>query len=82
MLTRSMPLLAAEKFLLVRPTQVQPRQAFPSMAKRFPPLAERTMTVKFRRVTETFPHISLLDFVRAVRAGNQAQLEKWVQKAR
>ena len=77
MLTRSMPLLAAEKFL-GKTTQIRNGRLYLG-DNEVPTDGEREMTVNFAGPTETFPHVSLLDFVRAVRSGNQAQLEKWVK---
>ncbi len=77
MLTRSMPLLAAEKFL-GKTTQIRNGRLY--LGNNEVPIdGERTMTVNFAGPAETFPHVSLVDFVGAVRSGNQAQLEKWVK---
>jgi adenylate cyclase len=77
MLTRSMPLLAAEKFL-GKTTQISNGRLFLGKSE-IPTDGQRTMTINFAGPADTFPRVSLLDFVHAVRSGNQAQLEKWVK---
>jgi adenylate cyclase len=77
MLTRSMPLLAAEKFL-GKTTQIRDGRLYLGN-KEIPTDGQRTMTIDFAGPAETFPHVSLLDFVRAARSGNRAQLENWVK---
>ncbi|HEY2016444.1 MAG TPA: adenylate/guanylate cyclase domain-containing protein, partial [Bryobacteraceae bacterium] len=39
----------------------------------------RFMTINFAGPADSFPKVSLYDFIKAVRAGNKAQLEKWVK---
>jgi adenylate cyclase len=77
MLTRSMPLLAAEKFL-GETTQIRNGRLYLG-DKEVPTDEQRTMTVNFAGPADTFPRVSLLDFVKAVRAGKQAEIEKWVK---
>ncbi len=40
---------------------------------------QRNLTLNFAGPADTFPKVSLYDFVQAQRAGNKAQLEKWVK---
>ncbi len=40
---------------------------------------QRNLTLNFAGPADTFPRVSLYDFVNAVRAGNKAQIEKWVK---
>jgi len=76
-LTRGMALRGAEKFLGVDATI---RDGRLYLGKReIPTDSQRTMTINFAGPGETFPHVSLFDFIKAVRAGNKTQLEKWVK---
>jgi adenylate cyclase len=76
-LKRSMAMLGAEKFLGLDATV---RDGRVYLGKRLIPTDDkRWMTINFAGPADTFPRISLYDFVDAERKGNQAQLEKWVK---
>jgi adenylate cyclase len=76
-LTRSMALRGAEEFLGV---EASIRDGHVYLGKKeIPTDNQRTMTINFAGPADTFPKVSLYDFVMAARAGNKAQLEKWVK---
>jgi adenylate cyclase len=76
-LIRSMAMRGAEKFLGVDAVVRDGRVYLGN--RRIPTDNERTMTINFAGPVDTFPRVSLYDFVTAVRAGNKAQLERWVK---
>jgi len=76
-LTRSMALRGAEKFLGVDAT-VRDGNVYLGERK-IPTDKERFMTINFAGPAGAFPRVSLYDFVTAARAGDKAQLEKWVK---
>jgi adenylate cyclase len=43
-----------------------------------PTTPSRTITINYAGPTETFPFVSLVDFIRAARAGNKEQIRQWV----
>jgi adenylate cyclase len=76
-LTRGMALRAAEKFT---GKDAQFRNGNLYLGDREVPTGDkRDMTINYAGPADSFPRISLLDFIRAVRSGNQAQLERWVK---
>jgi adenylate cyclase len=76
-LTRSMALRAAEKFL---GKDVQFHDGNLYLGERaIPTGGKRDMTINYAGPADSFPRVSLFDFIQAVRAGNQAQLERWVK---
>jgi len=76
-LTRGMALRAAEKFT---GKDAQFRNGKLYLGERaIPTDDERNLTINYAGPADTFPEVSLLDFIRAVRSGNQAQLERWVK---
>lgn len=76
-LTRGMALRAAEKFT---GKDAQFRDGKLYLGDREIPTGDkRDMTINYAGPAGSFPRISLLDFIRAVRSGNQAQLERWVK---
>lgn len=76
-LKRSMGLRAAEKFLGVDATIKGGKLYLGNTL--IPTNSERQMTINFAGPSDTFPRVSLYDFIQAARAHNQAQLEKWVK---
>jgi adenylate cyclase len=77
MLTRSMAMRAAEIFL-DKPAQVRNGQVY--LGDRLIPTdGKRTVTINFAGPADSFPKVSLFDFIAAVRAGNQRQVEQWVK---
>lgn len=76
-LTRGMALRTAEKFL-GQEVKVQ-NDGIYLQGKRIPLGRENDMTINFAGPAGTFPRVSMVDFVTAARAGNRAQLEKWVK---
>lgn len=77
MLTRSMPLRAAEKFI-GKDVELRNGKIYLDN-KLIPTDDQRTLTLNFAGPADTFPRVSLYDFVKAVRAHDQAQIEKWVK---
>ena len=76
-LTRSMALRAAEKFL---GKDAAFRNGNLYLGDRAIPTGDkRDLTINYAGPADSFPRISLLDFIRAARSGNQAQLERWVK---
>lgn len=76
-LKRSMALHAAEGFL-GKPVTMRDGKLY--LGDRFIPTDEdRNVIINFAGPTDTFPHVSLVDFIDAVHAGNQKQLEQWVK---
>jgi adenylate cyclase len=76
-LKRSMSLLAAEKFLGVG-ASVSNGHVY--LGKReIPTDKDLNMTINFAGPADTFDRVSLSDFITAQRAGDKAQLEKWVK---
>ena len=76
-ITRSMPLRAAER-ILGKDAEFKDGNLF--LGGRRIPLGEhRDLTINFAGPPGTFPVISLYDFIMAARAGNRAQLERWVK---
>jgi len=76
-LIRSMAMRGAEKFLGVDAAVRDGRVYLGN--RRIPTDNERTMTINFAGPVDTFPRVSIYDFVTAVRAGNKAQIEQWVK---
>jgi adenylate cyclase len=76
-LKRGMALRAAEKFL-GKDAELRDGHVFLG-GREIPTGDTRDMTINYAGPAGTFPRVSLVDFVRAVRAGNQAQLEQWVK---
>ena len=74
-LMRSMPFLAAEKFL-GKPAQLKEGRVFLG-EEEIPTNGERDVTINFAGPADTFPRISLFDVIQAQRSGKTAQLEKW-----
>jgi adenylate cyclase len=74
---RSMALRGAEKFLGV---DAEVRNGRVYLGKReIPTDGELNMTINFAGPADTFPRVSLYDFITAARGGKKAQLEKWVK---
>jgi len=74
---RSMALRAAELFTGQTATL---KDGHVFLGKREIPVdKDLEMTINFAGPAETFPRVSLVDFIDAARAGNKAQLEKWVK---
>jgi adenylate cyclase len=76
-LTRGMALRAAEKFL-GKDAELRDGSLFLGDRK-IPTGDKRDMTINYAGPAGTFPRVSLVDFVRAVRAGNQRKLKQWVK---
>lgn len=76
-LRRSMALRAAEK-LLGKETQIRGGRLYLG-DREIPTGGNRDMLINFAGPAGTFPRVSLVDFVRAVRSRNQTQLEHWVK---
>lgn len=76
-LKRSLALRAAEKFLGKDASFRGGRLYLGD--REIPTGGNRDMIINFAGPEGTFPRVSLVDFIRAVRAGNQAQLERWVK---
>jgi adenylate cyclase len=76
-LIRGMALRAAEKFL-GQDAQFRGGRLYLG-DREIPTGAKRDLIINYAGPADTFPRVSMLDFVRAVRAGNKAQLEKWVK---
>jgi len=76
-LTRSMALRGAEEFLGVN-ASVRDGHVYLG-TREIPTDDQRTMAINFAGPADTFPKVSLYDFVTAARAGDKAQLEKWVK---
>jgi adenylate cyclase len=76
-LTRSMSLLAAEKFLGVT-ASVRNGHVYLG-SREIPTDSDLEMTINYAGPTDTFPKVSLYDFVTAVHAGKRAQVENWVK---
>ena len=76
-ITRSMPLRIAER-ILGKDAEFKDGNLF--LGGRQVPLGEhRDLTINFAGPPGTFPVISLYDFIMAARAGDHAQLERWVK---
>ncbi len=76
-LKRSMALHAAEGFLGKQATM---RDGKLYLGDRFVPTdKDRNMIINFAGPTDTFPRVSLVDFIAAAHAGNLKQLEQWVK---
>ncbi len=76
-LTRGMALRTAERFLN-QEAQFKGGGLY-FQGKKVPLGAENDLTINFAGPAGTFPRISMVDFINAYRAGNKAQLEKWVK---
>jgi adenylate cyclase len=77
MLKRSMAFRGAEKLLGV---DASVRNGKVYLGKDLIPTdADLNMTINFAGPSDTFPHVSIYDFIQAARAGKQAELEKWVK---
>ena len=76
-LTRSMALRAAEKFL-GKDAGFRDGRLFVG-EREIPTDDQRTLTINYAGPANTFPTVSLFDFIQAVRSGNRAQLAKWVE---
>ncbi len=74
---RSMALRAAELFTGKTAT-VKDGKVFLG-DREIPVDKDLEMTINFAGPAETFPRVSLSDFIGAARAGNKTQLEKWVK---
>jgi adenylate cyclase len=77
MLTRSMSLRAAEIFL-GKEAQVRNGELYLG-DREIPTDGQRTMTINFAGPADSFPKVSLFDFIKAVRSGNHRQVEEWVK---
>lgn len=76
-LKRSMALRAAEKFLGV---DASVHDGKVLLGKREIPVdRDLNMTINFAGPADTFPKVSLYDFIQTLKAGNKAQLESWVK---
>jgi len=74
--TRSLPLRTAEKFLN---ENVKSKNGGLTLQGRTIPITpERTIVINYAGPPETFPFISLSDFIAAARAGNKEQIRNWV----
>jgi len=76
-LMRSMSLRAAEKFL-GRDAEFRGSKLFLA-GREIPVDRDRNLTINYAGPAETFPWVSRYDVVTAYRAGNRAQLEKWMK---
>ncbi len=76
-LTRSMALRAAERFL-GKEAELRDGQLYLG-GRRIPVDADRNMVINYAGPTGTFPEVSLYDFLAAQRAGNTAQIARWVK---
>lgn len=76
-ITRSMALRAAEK-IIGQDAQFRDGNLFLG-GRQIPLGAHRDLTINFAGPPGAFPVISLYDFIMAARAGNRAQLERWVK---
>ena len=76
-LTRSMALRAAEKYL-GKDATVRDGKVFLG-EKEIPTDGQRNMIINYAGPADSFPKVSIYDFVKAERAGNVAQLAKWVK---
>lgn len=74
---RMMATLAAEKFLGVQASEKNGRVFLGN--REIPVGDKRNMMINFAGPADTFPKVSLYDFLAAIKAGNKAQLEKWVK---
>lgn len=83
MVTRSMPLRAAEQILgkdaEFRTSKGRTNTQLFLGGRRIPLGEHRDLTINFAGPPGTFPVVSLYDFIMAARAGNRAQLERWVK---
>ncbi len=76
-LKRSMAAHAAEGFL-GKPVTMHDGRFY--LGDRFIPTDdEHNVIINFAGPTDTFPRVSLVDFINAAHAGNQKQLEQWVK---
>lgn len=74
---RSMAMRAAEKFLGVE-ASVRNGRVF--LGKREIPVnQDLAMTINYAGPADTFPKVSLYDFIQTVKAGDKAKLESWVK---
>jgi len=76
-LTRSMALLAAEKFLGVE-AHFKDGQLYLGN-RRIPANKDRQIVINYTGPPESVPHVPLYKFLAAAKAGDRAQLEKWVK---
>jgi adenylate cyclase len=77
MLKRSMAFRGAEKVLGV---DASVRNGKVYLGKDLIPTdADLNMAINFAGPSDTFPHVSIYDFIQAARGGKQAELEKWVK---
>lgn len=76
-LTRSMALRAAEKFL-GKDAELRGGHIWLD-GREIPTDGQRTMIINYAGPAGFIPRVSFVDFIRAVRAGNEAQLEQWVK---
>lgn len=74
---RSLALRAAEKFLGEDANLRDGRLYLDG--REIPTGKARDMIIDYAGPSGTFPRVSLVDFVRAARSGNRAQLERWVK---
>jgi adenylate cyclase len=75
--SRGMALLAAEKFT---GEEAKFRDGKLYLGNREIPTGDqRDLTINYAGPADTFPRVSLVDFVQAVRSGNEPQLERWVK---
>ncbi|HVY95008.1 MAG TPA: adenylate/guanylate cyclase domain-containing protein [Bryobacteraceae bacterium] len=76
-LTRGMALRAAEKYLGV---DAHFKNGKLYLGDRYVPInADRQMIINYAGPPETVPHVPLYKFLAAAKAGDQAELEKWVK---
>jgi len=77
MLTRGMAFRAAEIFT---GSKAEFRNGKLFLGNREIPVdADRNLTINYAGPADTFPRVSLFDFIQAVRSHNQTQIEKWVK---
>lgn len=76
-LTRSMSLRAVEK-LTGQSATIQDGRVFLG-PKEIPTDGNRNMIINYAGPADTFPRVSLYDFVSAARSGDAAQLSRWVK---
>jgi adenylate cyclase len=77
MLVRSMALRAAEVFTGEKTNFKNGRLYLGN--REIPTDSDRNLTINYAGPADTFPRISLYDFIQAARSHNQAQIEKWVK---
>ncbi|MGD1072315.1 MAG: adenylate/guanylate cyclase domain-containing protein [Bryobacteraceae bacterium] len=76
-LRRGMALRAAEKFL-GQDAEIRDGKLYLA-GRQIPMDRDRNLTINYAGPADTFPRVSLYDVVTAYRAGNRAQLDKWMK---